>query len=241
MHSLRYPLRTPPPPVSLLPMSHKQYVSGPILPAGFHLASPPDPDRTRRTRRTAGPVRRDRRQPGAGSAQEPAEPPLRQARLPDDAVPHASRSCPQEYEHRLEKASRLIRHRDRRYRRLHGDPDRRPPWHDPSAAGQRLTRQPGLGGGRGGALSLSTCLRGTAARHSSRRVPGARNYVGGPTLDDHHARVPGRNLVLPGCSSRGSPALSSRSISDGRFACRVRSSRTRAVNAVMSSSRRAIT
>jgi hypothetical protein len=49
----------------------------------------------------------------------------------------------------------------------------------------------------------------------------------------------GDDLTLVGYSSRGSPALSNRSISDGRFVYRVRSSRTRAVNAAMSSSRRA--
>src|SRR5450756_2137533 len=73
----------------------QQHVSGRVRPAGSPLTSPPDPDRTRRTRRTAGPVRRERCQPGPGSAQEPAEPPLREARPPSDAVPHASRSCRQ--------------------------------------------------------------------------------------------------------------------------------------------------
>ena len=49
-----------------------------------------------------------------------------------------------------------------------------------------------------------------------------------------------RSVGPGGYSSRGSPALSNRSISDGRFMYRVRSSRTRAVNTVVSSSRRAI-
>ncbi len=70
----------------------QQHVSGRVRPAGSPLTSQPDPDRTRRTRRTAGPVRRKRRPPGPGSAQEPAEPPLREAHPPSDAVPHASRS-----------------------------------------------------------------------------------------------------------------------------------------------------
>jgi len=66
--------------------------SGRVRPAGSPLTSPPDPDQTRRTRRTADPVRREKHQPGPGSAQEPAEPPPREARPPGDAVPHASRS-----------------------------------------------------------------------------------------------------------------------------------------------------
>jgi hypothetical protein len=71
----------------------QQHVSGRVRPAGSPLTSPPDPGQTRRTRRTAGPVRRGRRQPGPGSAQEPARPPLREACPLGDAVPHASRSC----------------------------------------------------------------------------------------------------------------------------------------------------
>jgi hypothetical protein len=73
----------------------QQHVSGRVRPAGSPLTSPPDPGQTRRTRRTAGPVRRERRQPGPGSAQEPAKPPLREARPPGDAAPHASCSCSQ--------------------------------------------------------------------------------------------------------------------------------------------------
>ena len=73
----------------------QQHVSGRVRPAGSPLTSPPDPGQTRRTRRTAGPVRRGRRPPGPGSAQEPDEPPLREAHPLGDAVPHASRSCGQ--------------------------------------------------------------------------------------------------------------------------------------------------
>ena len=73
----------------------QQHVTGRVRPAGSPPTSPPDPDQTRRTRRTAGPVRRERRQPGPGSAQEPVEPPLREAGLLGDAVPHASCSCSQ--------------------------------------------------------------------------------------------------------------------------------------------------
>jgi hypothetical protein len=53
-------------------------VSGRVRPAGFPLISPLDPDQTRRMRRTADPVRRKRHQTGPGSAQERAEPPLRE-------------------------------------------------------------------------------------------------------------------------------------------------------------------
>jgi hypothetical protein len=71
----------------------EQHVSGRTRPAGLPLTSPPDPDRTRRTRRTAGPLRRERRPHGPGSAQGPAGLPPREARLPSDATLHASRSC----------------------------------------------------------------------------------------------------------------------------------------------------
>ena len=73
----------------------QQHVSGRVRPAGSPLTSPPDPDQTRRTRRTADPVHCEKHQLGPGSAQEPAEPPLREARPLGDAVPHASRSCDQ--------------------------------------------------------------------------------------------------------------------------------------------------
>ncbi|MGO9782140.1 MAG: serine aminopeptidase domain-containing protein [Streptosporangiaceae bacterium] len=46
----------------------QQHVSGRVRPAGSPPTSPPDPDQTRRTRRTAGPVRRERRQPGPETA-----------------------------------------------------------------------------------------------------------------------------------------------------------------------------
>lgn len=61
------------------------------------------------------------------------------------------------------------------------------------------------------------------------------------TGDDTGQAPPGFTGLPGGYASCGSPALSNRSISDGRFAYRVRSLRTRAVNAGMSSSRRAIT
>jgi hypothetical protein len=72
--------------------------------------------------------------------------------------------------------------------------------------------------------------------------PGAVTLVAVLTdTGDDTGQAPGFTGLLGGYPSRGSSALSNRSISDGRFAYRVRSSRTRAVNAAMSSSRRAIT